>query len=64
MVGDPDALVPVVLWALILAAAAFVVVYLRSRVGRWHAWVIGVPLIGALGITLADQAAALLPNLL
>ncbi|WP_228769857.1 sortase [Actinokineospora alba] len=64
MIGDSSALVPVVIWALILAVAAVAVVYVRQRVGRWHAWVIGVPLLGTVGVTLADQAAALLPNLL
>jgi LPXTG-site transpeptidase (sortase) family protein len=64
MAGDAGALVPVALWALILAVAAFGVVYLHQRIGRWHAWVTGVPLLGALGVTLADQTAALLPNLI
>ncbi|GAB2976005.1 sortase [Saccharothrix stipae] len=64
MAGDAGALVPVALWSLILAAAALAVVLLHQRVGRWHAWVVGVPLLGALGVTLADQTAALLPNLI
>ncbi len=63
MAGDADALVPIALWALVLVAGAMGVVFLHARVGRWHAWVVGVPLLGALGITLADQASALLPNL-
>ncbi|HVK24492.1 MAG TPA: sortase [Actinokineospora sp.] len=64
MAGDSGALVPVALWCLVLAVAAVLVVYVRKRVGRWHAWVIGVPVLGTVGVTLADQAAALLPNLL
>ncbi|WP_436494469.1 sortase [Actinokineospora sp. HUAS TT18] len=64
MAGDSGALVPVALWCLVLAVVAVLVVYVRKRVGRWHAWVIGVPVIGTVGLTLADQAAALLPNLL
>ncbi|GLZ41001.1 class E sortase [Actinokineospora sp. NBRC 105648] len=64
MAGDESALVPIALWTLILAAAAVAVVYVRQRVGRWHAWVIGIPVLGVLGVTLADQAAALLPNLM
>ncbi|PSL52214.1 LPXTG-site transpeptidase (sortase) family protein [Saccharothrix carnea] len=64
MAGDAGALVPVALWALIVVVAAFGVVYLYQRLGRWHAWVVGVPLLGALGVTLADQTAALLPNLI
>ncbi|WP_026421377.1 class D sortase [Actinokineospora inagensis] len=64
MVGDESALVPLVLWTLILVAAGVAVVYVRQRVGRWQAWVIGVPVVGAVGLTLADQAAALLPNMM
>ncbi|WP_285612115.1 sortase [Actinokineospora globicatena] len=64
MVGDRSALVPIALWTLILVAAAVAAVYVRQRVGRWQAWVIGVPVVGAISLTLADQAAALLPNLM
>ncbi|MDX8031951.1 sortase [Lentzea sp. BCCO 10_0856] len=64
MASDLTALVPVAIWALVLAAGAFAVVYLRQRIGRWQAWVVGVPLLGTLGLTLADHAAALLPNLI
>ncbi|WP_410597424.1 sortase [Amycolatopsis sp. lyj-23] len=62
--GDATALVPLVVWGLLLALAAAGVVFVHQRVGRWHAWVIGVPVLGALGVTVADQAASLLPNLL
>lgn len=61
--GDATALVPLVIWGLLLALAAAGVVFVHQRVGRWHAWVIGVPVLGALGVTVADQAASLLPNL-
>ncbi|MBM7772325.1 LPXTG-site transpeptidase (sortase) family protein [Actinokineospora baliensis] len=64
MVGDRSALVPVALWTLILAAAGVGAVYVRQRVGRWQAWVIGVPVVGAVALTLADHTAALLPNLM
>lgn len=64
MASDLTALVPVAVWALVLVAAAFAVVYLNQRIGRWQAWVVGVPLLGTLGLTLADHAAALLPNLI
>jgi LPXTG-site transpeptidase (sortase) family protein len=64
LAADGPALVPMVAWGLLLALAAAAVVYVHQRIGRWHAWVIGVPVLGALGITVADKAAALLPNLL
>lgn len=55
---------PLVLWgqALVLAAAA--VAWAHARWGRPHTWVVGVPLLVALGLAVADQAALLLPNLL
>ncbi|ADJ47407.1 peptidase C60, sortase A and B [Amycolatopsis mediterranei S699] len=62
--GDASALVPLVVWGLLLAFAAAAIVFVHQRVGRWHAWVIGVPVLGALGVTVADQTASLLPNLL
>jgi sortase A len=64
MAEDSSAIVPLVAWGLVLCAAVAGVVYLRQRAGRWHSWVVGVPLLGALGLTVADQAASLLPNLL
>ncbi|TCO62420.1 sortase [Actinocrispum wychmicini] len=64
MSEDFSAIVPMVAWGLVLCVAAGGVVFLRQRAGRWHAWVVGVPLLGALGLTVADQAASLLPNLL
>jgi sortase A len=64
MSGDSSVLIPLVLWGQLLLAAAFALVWVRSRVGVWQAWVIGVPVLVAIGAQVADQAAALLPNLL
>jgi sortase A len=64
MAMDGTELVPLVAWGLVLCVGVAAVVYVRQRAGRWHAWVVGVPLLGALGLTVADQAASLLPNLL
>jgi LPXTG-site transpeptidase (sortase) family protein len=65
MAGDASALVPLVLWTVLLVISAFGVVWVRERVGHWHAWVIGLPVFMILGLTVADHAAAtLLPNLL
>ncbi|PPK68899.1 sortase [Actinokineospora auranticolor] len=64
MVGDASALTPLALWILVLAAAAVAVVLIRHRLGRWHAWVIGAPVLGVVGLTLADATAGLLPNLM
>ena len=50
--------------AVLLVAAAVVTVWVRFRAGQWQAWVIGVPVLVALGLTVSDDIAALLPNML
>ncbi|MEU6321146.1 sortase [Streptomyces sp. NPDC047009] len=64
MASQQTAWLPLVLWgqALVLAAAALA--WAHARWGRPHTWVVGVPLLGALGLMVADQAMLLLPNLL
>ena len=52
------------LWGQALVAAAVAVTWAWARWGRWHGWVVGVPLLGALGVAVANQAVCLLPNLL
>ncbi|MFF3678080.1 sortase [Streptomyces sp. NPDC002120] len=64
MAGRTSAWVPLVLWgqALLLAAAALA--WARVRWGRAHTWLVGFPVLAALGLVVSDQAALLLPNLL
>ncbi|MEU8758674.1 sortase [Streptomyces sp. NPDC048659] len=64
MAGQSSAWLPLVLWgqALLLAAAA--VAWARARWGRPHAWAVGAPLLGALGLATADHLLLLLPGLL
>jgi sortase A len=64
MKSDPSAWTPLMLWGQALLLAALAVTYLRGRLGRWHAWIIGAPVLAALGFAAADQAVRLLPNLL
>jgi sortase A len=64
MAGDSGALLPLMLWGPLLLAAALGTVWLRYRAGKWQAWVIGLPVLALLGLTVIDTAAALLPNLL
>jgi hypothetical protein len=64
MAGDPGALYVLVLWAEALVVAAAGVAWLRLRWGRWQSWLVGVPVLAALGIAVANQIAELLPNLL
>lgn len=64
MATDQDAWYPLVLLGQGLLLAVGATVWARNRLGRWQAWVFGIPVIAALGLTTADQVARLLPNLL
>ncbi|MDX6211652.1 MAG: sortase [Frankiales bacterium] len=62
--GDSSVLVVLVLWAQALLIAAALVAWARVRWGVWEAWVVGLPLLAALGLAVADRVAQLLPNLM
>ncbi|MBY8871937.1 sortase [Micromonospora sp. PLK6-60] len=64
MATDPDAWTPVLLWGQALLLAALALTWLRSRWGRWQSWIVGLPVLLAIGVATADQAIRLLPNLL
>ncbi|MFC0532542.1 sortase [Phytohabitans kaempferiae] len=64
MATDAGAWTPLLLWSQGLLLATLGVTYLRARWGGWQAWIVGAPVILALGLAIADQAARLLPNLL
>lgn len=55
---------PLVLWAQALLLAAAALAWARVRWGRQHTWLVGFPVLAALGLAVADRAALLLPNLL
>ncbi|WP_433371959.1 sortase [Actinoplanes sp. CA-142083] len=61
---DLMALVPLVLWGQLLVAAALTLTWVRHRLGPWHAWLIGLPVLSLLGILVAGQCAQLVPNLI
>ncbi|MFD8964365.1 sortase [Streptomyces sp. NPDC059568] len=64
MAIQTSAWMPLVLWGQGLVLVAAALTWIRARSGRRESWVIGVPVLGALGFVVADQAALLLPNLL
>jgi sortase A len=61
---DSGALVPLVLWGAALVLAASTLSWFRQRWGRWQVWIVAVPVMGFLFLSVADQAAVLLPNLM
>ena len=64
MASDPSALLPLVLWLLLLLATAGFVAWGVSRWGRWQTWVVGFPIALAAVWGACDSAALLLPNLM
>jgi sortase A len=63
MRGDRAAWLLVVLWAEALLVLAVAFVWARHRWGRWQAWVVGVPMLAFVGLSLALEVTRLLPNL-
>ncbi len=61
---DPGALVPVVLWGAALLSVAGLLAWTAQRWGRWQTWLVAVPVVLFLSLSIADQVACLLPNLM
>ncbi len=61
---DSVALLPVVLWGLVLVAALGLLSWARHTWGRWQTWIVAVPVLFYLSLTIADQVTRLLPNLM
>jgi len=61
---DSSAWVPLVLWGELLLLAAAAVGWLARSWGRWQTWLIAVPVLAYLGMSVADEVTRLLPNLM
>ncbi|HEU5332408.1 MAG TPA: sortase [Actinocrinis sp.] len=61
--GDPGAWPQIILWLQLLVLASAGAFWARTHWGRAQAWLLGVPVLAFLGLSLADQVARLLPNL-
>jgi sortase A len=61
---DSVALLPIVLWGLVLVAALGLLSWTRHRWGRWQTWIVSVPVLLYLSLIIADQVTRLLPNLM
>jgi sortase A len=60
---DPYALIPAMVWAIALAAAALTGSFLAGRWSRWPAWIVTISAIIAILWNLFESLSALLPNL-
>lgn len=63
MQGDPDALVPLLLWLMLIVAAALATTWARVRWGGPQVWIVGVPVLLAGFWGVLESVAQLLPNL-
>ena len=64
LAGDSSAWLPLVLWGQGLLLAAGLITWARSRWGKWQVWIVAVPVLGFLGLSVADQVARLFLNLM
>ena len=64
MAGDPEGLVPLLLWLQVLLAVAVATVWLVLRWGKWQAWLVAAPIFFFAGVMASMSAIRLLPNLL
>jgi LPXTG-site transpeptidase (sortase) family protein len=64
MATDPSAWLPIVMWGQVLVLVAVVLSWLWSAWGKWQTWLVAVPVIGFMVLSVADQATRLLPNLM
>ena len=64
MAGDSTAWLAILLWVQGLMIAVLALTWARARWGRTQTWIVGVPVLAALGIGTADTLVRLLPNVL
>ncbi|MFE0676849.1 sortase [Streptomyces sp. NPDC058867] len=62
--GEGDAWLPVFLWSQALLMAALLTMAAHRAWGRWQTWIVGVPVLAALGLAVSGAATRLLPNLI
>lgn len=61
---DPSVLYPLVLQLQLLLVLLAASVWFARRIGRWQAWLVGFPVLAALGVVVLTTASGLLPNLI
>jgi sortase A len=61
---DPQAWLPLVLWGQLLLLVTMALSWFRNVWGRWQTWIVAVPVLGYIMLSLADEVTRLLPNLM
>ena len=61
---ESQAWLPIVLWGQLLLLVTIGLSWLRNEWGRWQTWIIAVPLLGYVILSISDEVTRLLPNLL
>ena len=60
---ETQAWLPIVLWGQLLLLVTLALSWLWIRWGKWQTWVIALPVLGYLVLSVADEVTRLLPNL-
>jgi hypothetical protein len=63
LASDDSGWLPLLLVLELAAVAVLAFTFAARRWGRWHTWVVAVPVSILLGCTIAEQVVVLLPNL-
>lgn len=61
--SDPSGWLPLLLLLELGAVAVFAGALALRRWGRWHTWIVAVPVVLVIGLTIGEQVVVLLPNL-
>lgn len=61
---EPQAWLPIVLWGQLLLLVTLGLSWLRYAWGRWQTWLIAVPVLTYIVLSVADQVTRLLPNVM
>ena len=63
LASDPSGWLPMALLLELVVAVGVLLVLALRRWGRWHTWIVAVPVVILLGIEIAQQVVVVLPNL-
>lgn len=63
LASDPSAWLPLFLLLELAIVVVLALIWGVRRWGRWHIWIVGVPVALAVGVEIATQTAVVLPNL-